>query len=192
MRRNPANLPPGAMPWGRWVEENSDSTAEAIRRQQNDSSSSGSLFSARAETVQNQISSIPSVAAIYRMDVPPFSVTRASTGATFYVYDSAVQTFNPPRPDESYDFSVIADMSASGTLFTFSYSLLRVNGVDFMFNHENTQAAYANSPTFSIMGGGKIRPGQNVQAQFALATSSTGTVTFAPTQLWCIFTGSLN
>lgn len=187
------DLPPDAIPWGRWYENLNGDTATAIQRQQQDSSSVGSLFTGRADTLEDQINGIPSVAAIYERVVPPFSVSRASTpGATFYAYDSGTYTFNPPRPDRDYDFSVIANMDASGTLFTFSYSLLRVNGTDFMFNHENTQPGYTTSPTFSIMGGGKVGAGGVVNAEFALATSSTGTVNFAPTRLWCIFTGSLN
>lgn len=192
MTRSKLVLPSGAMPWGRWIEENSDDTASAIARESSDVNSAGSVFAGSATIVQNQIRATPSVAAIYQRSIIPFSVTRNSNpNATGYVYESPVQTFNPPRPDRPYTYTVIADMSVSGTLMTFARSLVRVNDVDNMYQHENLQPGYETSGTFSIAGTGTIDGGDTVRAQMAVIASAPGTVRFDSASIWCIFTGSI-
>lgn len=179
------------MPWGRWVEGEIDSTMDGVTRQTQDSSSTGSLFASRADLLQRQIGAIPSVAAVYERDVPPSSVTRSSTGAVGYVYPAPQQTFNPPRPDLPYNYTVIASMDVSGVQLPFCYSMLRINGKDDMFQHENLQPGYLTKGTFSISGSGSITPGNSVQVQAAISTSSTGTLTFNRTNIWCLFSGSI-
>lgn len=192
MTRAKLILPSGAMPWGRWVEQNLDEIQSAIAVQIQDSSSTGSLFSSRADLLQRQIADIPSIAAIYQRDLPPFSVTRVQNPtATAYVYDSAVQTFNPPRPDRAYDYNVIAVMDVSGLNLPFSRSLIRTNGVENMFQHENMHPGFQTRATYSILGSGSIAPGETVSVQCAVAVSQSGTLTFNSTQLWCTFTGSI-
>lgn len=192
MTRPKLVLPSLSMPWGRWVEGEVDSTNADVSRQVQDSNSSGNQFASRAELIQGQIGAIPSVAAIYRIDVPPFSVTRTSNpSATAYVYDSAPQTFNPPRADRPYNYQVIAVMDVSGTNLPFSRSLLRTNGTDNMFLHENLQPGFQTRATYSIAGSGNIDSGQTVTAQFAVAAGGAGTLTFNRSTLWCTFSGSI-
>lgn len=191
MKRPKLILPSLSMPWGRWVEGEVDQTIEGLSRQVQDSSSSGNLFASRSDLLQGQIGAIPSVAAIYDRTLPTFSVTRSSTGAVGYVYPSSSQTFNPPRPDLPYNYTVIANMDVSGVPLPFSYSLLRVNGQDDMFQHENLQPGYLTRGTFSISASGSITPGNNVEVQAAIIASSTGTLTFNSTRLWCVFSGSI-
>lgn len=191
MKRPKLILPSLSMPWGRWVEGEIDSTIDGLTRQIQDSSSTGNLFASRADLLQRQIGAIPSVAAVYERDVPPSSVTRSSTGAVGYVYPAPTQTFNPPRPDLPYNYTVIASMDVSGVQLPFCYSMLRINGQDDMFQHENLQPGYLTKGTFSISGSGSITPGNNVQVQAAISTSSTGTLTFNRTTIWCLFSGSI-
>lgn len=192
MTRPKLILPPGAMPWGRWVEQNVDDVTNAIRIQEDDASSSGSAFTARSDLIQRQIANTPSVAAIYEQSLLPFSVTRSlNPSAVAYVYESAPRTFNPPRPDKGYGYTVIANMVASGTLMTFARSLIRVNGVDNTYQHENTQPGFDALGTFSIVGSGTIDPGQNVTAQLAVIASAAGTVTFSRAAMFCTFSGSI-
>lgn len=191
MKRPKLVLPSLSMPWGRWVEGEIDSTLTDLDRQINDSSSSGNFFANRSDLLQGQIATIPSVAAVYERSLPRFSVTRSSTGAVGYVYPTATQTFNPPRPNLPYNYTVIASMDVSGVELPFSYSLLRVNGKDDMFQHENLQPGYLTKGTFSISGSGSITPGNNVEVQAAIVASATGTLTFNSTNLWCVFSGSI-
>jgi hypothetical protein len=192
MRLPKMDLPPASMPWGRGIQDEAIRVQKAIEAQQLDASSVGSQFRGRAENLETQIRSIPSVAAIYSTVVPPFSVSRFSTGAVRYVYPSGVNTFNPPRPDRPYTYSVIANMKATGIFFPFSRSLLRINGVTTQVSHESLQTAYLENATFSILGTGSIGPGEAVSVEFGIDASSIGTVTFQPTTLWCVFSGSIN
>ena len=169
-----------------------DTTSAAIQRQGQDSNSNGSLFSARADLITQQIASIPSVAAIYDRIIPSFSVTRSmSPSASRYVYDSAPQTFNPPTPNEPYGYTVIACMNVSGVAGQFAQSLIRTNGLENLYRHENLAPSSAQNMLFSIAGTGDISQGQSVTATFAVASAQAGTATFAPTRLFCIFSGSI-
>ena len=169
-----------------------DATSAAIQRQGQDSNSNGSLFSARADLITQQIASIPSVAAIYDRIIPSFSVTRSmSPSASRYVYDSAPQTFNPPTPNEPYGYTVIACMNVSGVAGQFAPSLIRTNGLENLYPHENPAPSSAQNMLSSIAGTGEIGPGGSVAATFAVASAQPGTATFAPTRLFCIFSGSI-
>lgn len=192
MTRPKLILPSLSMPWGRWVEEGVDDVAEGLSRQVQDSNSSGNLFASRAELIQGQISAIPSVAAIYQREIPTFSVTRFfNSSATAYVYNSAVQTFNPPRPDRPYNYQVIAVMDVSGVNLPFSQSIIRTNGVDTTYQHENQQPGFQTRATYSISGSGSITAGQTVSAECGIIASDTGTLTFSRATLWCVFSGSI-
>ena len=180
------------MPWGRWVEQNVDEVASGISVQTSDAGSAGSTFASRADLLSHQITSIPSVAAIYSRSIPNFSVTRTTNpSAVAYVYESPVQTFNPPRPDREYSYTVFANMVASGTLMTFARSLIRTNGVDNMYQHENLQPGFNTLGTFSIVGSGTIGSGGTVSAQMAVIASASGTANFTRADMWCVFSGSI-
>ncbi|QDK03296.1 hypothetical protein SEA_ROMAN_54 [Microbacterium phage Roman] len=191
MKRPKLVLPSLSMPWGRWVEGELDSTSTGLDRQLQDSSSVGNLFASRSDLIQSQIGSIPSVAAVYERLIPPFSVTRSSTGAVAYVYPTPLQVFNPPRPDLPYNYTVIASMDVSGVELPFCYSMLRANGRDDMYQHENLQPGYLTRGTFSISGSGSIGPGDTVRAEAAIAASATGTLNFNSAKMWCVFSGSI-
>lgn len=191
MTRPKLALPPLGMPWGRAIESELDAQASGIAAQTGDASSTGSVFAGRANQIQSQIAAIPSIAAVYSLPVPNFSVTRTSTGASGYVYNSSTFTFNPPSQAIGYSYTVIVNMSASGTLLTFPTSILRTNGTDNAFRHENLQPGFETSGTFSLLGTGTTLPGDTVNAAFALQTSSTGTLNFSNCTLWCIFSGSI-
>lgn len=191
MTRQKLVLPSLSMPWGRWVEGEIDSTIEGLGRQIQDASSTGNLFASRSDLLQQQIGTIPSVAAVYDRTLAPFNVTRSATGAVGYVYPTSAQTFNPPRADLPYNYTVIASMDVSGVQLPFCYSMLRVNGKDDMFQHENLQPGNLTKGMFSISGSGSITPGNNVQVQAAISASATGTLTFNRTNLWCVFSGSI-
>lgn len=192
MRPPALNLPPDAMPWGRWIDAAQKEASSAISRQAQDGSSEGSLFSSRADLIENQISSIPSVAAVYQRMIPVFQVTRfLNPSAVSYVYDSPVQSFNPPRPDRPYNYTVFATMDAQGVDFPFSRSLIRTNGVENMVSHENLQPGYQTRATYSIAGSGSIFPGGRVDTQVAIMAQAPGTVVFSKVLLWCAFFGSI-
>lgn len=191
MTRPKLILPSLSMDWGRWVEENVDASEAALLVQQQDSRSAGNVFASRANLLQGQIAAIPSVAAIYSRQLPRFTVTRTSTGAVNYVYGSSPQTFNPPRSNTPYNYTVISSVDVSGVPLPFCRSLLRTNGVDNMFQHENLQPGYLERGTFSISGSGSIGPGDSVTVETAIATASTGTMTFESTNIWCLFSGSI-
>lgn len=185
-------LPSGAVPWGRWIEQNADANSEGVDRQRLDGGSAGSLFAARADLLQGQIAATPSISAIYERVIPPFSVSRSlNPSAVRYVYNSAPITFNPPRFDRPYSYSVIANMQATGNLLTFSQSLLRTNGIDNSFQHENLRPGDENSGIFSILGSGSISEGSVVTTQFAIAGPASGTLNFGSCTVWCIFSGSI-
>lgn len=180
------------MPWGRWVEEQLDATNSDIYRQVQDSGSVGNLFASRADLMQGQIGSIPSVSAVYERSLPPFSVSLPQNNdATGYVYASSPQTFNPPRPDRPYNYQVIASMEAGGLNTPFSRSIIRTNGIDNMFQHENLQPGYQTSATYSIAGSGSIYPGDSVTVQCGIVVAESGTLAFSRVSLWCTFTGSI-
>ena len=180
------------MPWGRWVEQNADEVANAISVQTSDAGSAGSVFASRADLLSHQIGAIPSVAAIYPRSIQNFSVTRVSNpSAVAYVYESPVETFNPPRPDREYGYTVFANMVTTGTLMTFARSLIRTNGVDNMYRHENLQPGFNTLGTFSIVGSGSIGSGGTVSAQMAVIAAAPGTVTFTRADMWCVFSGSI-
>lgn len=192
MTRPKLVLPSLSMPWGRWVEGELDETEAEIARQSADSSSASSVLASRANLLQTQIGTIPSVAAVYQRDIPPFSVFRSFTpGATAYVYSSAAQVFNPPRPDRPYDYRVIAVMDVAGVNLPFSRSLLRTNGIDNMYQHENQQPGFQTRATYSIAGSGSIGSGGTVSAECGIVASDVGTLTFNRATLWCVFTGSI-
>lgn len=191
MTRPKLILPSLSMPWGRWVEENVDSTTSSLGSQVQDSNSAGNIFASRADLIQGQIASIPSIAAIYQRSIPPFSVTRTSTGATGYVYSSPVQTFNPPRATLPYGYQVIAVMDVSGVNLPFSRSIIRTNGIENTYQHENLQPGYQTSATYSILGSGRISEGQQVSVECGVIASDTGTLTFNRASLWCVFSGSI-
>lgn len=192
MTRQELILPSQSVPWGRWAAENSDETSVAIQRQVSDSSSAGSVFSAQTDLLSLQVRAIPSVAAIYERDVLPFSVTRSSNpNAVRYVYNSATVRFNAPRPDRPYSYRVVANMSASGNLLTFSQSLLRVNGVENSFQHENLFPGGENQANFSILGSGAVGEGEPVDVVFAIAGPASGTLNFDACRVTCIFSGSI-
>lgn len=192
MKRPPLNLPPLSVPWGRWVEENIDLTSAAISRETLDVNSAGSVFAGQADLLQGQIATIPSVSAIYERSLPPSSVTRAlNPSATGYVYTLPEQTFSPPRPDQPYDFTVIANVVATGTLMTFARSLIRTNDIDNTYQHENLRPGMENTGTFSIIGTGSIGIGGIVRAEAGVIASASGTVTFTSASMWCVFSGSI-
>lgn len=185
-------LPSLSMPWGRWVEEQLDDIDAGLARQVQDSGSAGNLFASRADLLQTQIGSIPSVAAIYQRDVPPFSQTRSSNpNATAYVYSAPAQTFNPPRRDIPYNYEVVAIMEASGLNMPFSRSIIRTNGIENFFQHENLQPGYQTQATYSIAGSGSVSPGEPVTAECGMVVSQAGTLTFRRVTLYCTFTGSI-
>lgn len=194
MKRPPSNLPRDAQPWGRWQENLADDTTAKISAMAGDLNSIGNQFRSRADNMESQIAGVPSVSNITRVDVPPFSVTRPQATQPFMVYDSPVVFINPPRPDRDYTANVIVNMKASGVQFPFSFSMLRVNGVDYMFRHENLQPGYTGTATFSIMGSAFIGQGGQVSVQFAIgASGSFGATTaeFDTTQVWVVFSGSI-
>lgn len=180
------------MPWGRWVQDGVDEVTDSVARQESDSDSVGSLFASRSDLIQGQIGGIPSVAAIYQRSITPFSVTRAqNNNAVAYVYNSDPVAFNPPRPDRDYGYSVISNVTATGTLMTFARSLIRTNGIDNIYQHENTQPGNETTGTFSIVGSGTIGAGEPVICEFGVIAPSSGTVNFGHATLWCVFTGSI-
>lgn len=179
------------MPWGRWVEDRIDTSDSGIARIQGDASSTGNLFSSRADLISNQIRSTPSIAAIYSRSLQSFSVTRTFTGAVGYAYPSPQQTFNPPRPDLPYNYTVISNVNVSGVPLPFSSSLIRANGIDNMFQHENLEPGHLMDGTFSISGSGSIVPGELVRVETAVVASSVGTMTFNSATIWCVFSGSI-
>lgn len=190
MTRAKLVLPSLSMPWGRWVEGEIDSISSEISVQSQEASATGNLLAARSNLLQQQISSIPSVAAVYQRDIPQFSVSRAfNPAATAYVYNSPLQVFNPPRPDRPYDYRVIAVMDVTGVNLPFSRSLLRTNNFDNMYQHENGQPGFQLSATYSISGSGSIPEGGTVSVQAAVVASDAGTLTFNRASLWCVFTG---
>ena len=191
MIRSEMNLPSLARPWGRWVEEENDATTRAIEAQRADAGSAGSLFAARAENMQHQISALPTVASILTRTPPPQSTTRfLNPNAVAYVYPAQIQSFSAPRPDLAYDFTVIANLVGTGVPTPFSRSLLRLNGIDFMYSHENQKPSEFTTATYSIAGSGSVSPGQSVTVEAAIAAQSTGTMSVS-VRLWCIFTGSI-
>lgn len=180
------------MPWGRWVEDNADQNAEAIARQQQDSGSAGSIFASRADLIQQNIASTPSVAAVYERALPPFSVTRVfNPSAVSYVYDSQPTVFNPPRLDLPYTYTVIANMDASGVYFPFSRALIRTNGQENQTSHEILQPGTEQRAILSIVGSGNIGVGGTVEVQAAIMAQAPGTVNFSKLDLWCVFSGSI-
>lgn len=180
------------MPWGRWVQDNLDATASEVSRSGQEAGSAGSVLAGRADLLQTQIAATPGIAAIYERQIPPFSVTRVfSPTVVSYVYDSPQITFNPPRPDRPYNYTVIANMDASGVNFPFSRSLLRTNGLENMLSHENLQPGYDTRAVYSIAGSGSIIEGGRVDVQAAIMAQAPGTVSFATTRLWCVFSGSI-
>lgn len=192
MKRPKLNLPLDSRPWGRWVEDNLDATAAEIANRTQDSSIAGSVLSGRADLLQAQIAATPGIAAIYERQIPPFSVTRSfSPTVVSYVYDSPVTTFNPPRPDLPYNYTVIANMNATGVNFPFARSLLRTNGLENMLSHENLQPGYDTSATFSIAGSGTLIEGGRVDVQAAIMAQAPGTVSFSSIRVWCMFSGSV-
>lgn len=194
MRRPVSNLPKDAQPWGRWQENLADETAAKIAAMKNDLNSAGNQFRSRADNLESQIAGIPSVSNITLVNVPAFSVTRAQAVQPFMVYDSPTVFVNPPRPDRSYTANVIVNMRATGVQFPFSFSMLRVNGVDFMFRHENLQPGFTGTATFSIMGSVFLGEGANLSIQFGIgAAGSLGTTTveFETTPIWVAFSGSI-
>lgn len=184
-------LPSGAMPWGRWVEDNISATERALAAQTSDQSSVGSQFASRATTLSDQIRGIPSVASIVNYSVPNFSVTRTNF-ATRNVFDSPEYTFSPPRGDQPYEVSVIVNMRAEGVMFPFSSSILRVNGTDYMFNNENSIPGYEALPVVSLMGTATLGVGDILRVQFGIAANATGTASFLGCQLTIVYTGSLS
>lgn len=193
MTRPKLVLPSQAMPWGRWVESTQDSIAAALARETQDADSAGNVFAGRADLIGSQIASLTSVAAIYSRSLPGFSQTRSTnSSASGYVYSAPAQSFNPPRPDRSYAYTVVASFDVAGTLFTFPAALLRTNGVDNMSRHENLQPGRETSATLSIFGSGNISPGQSVTAEVAVQGPAPGTANFTRVQLWCIFSGSIS
>lgn len=194
MKSPAANLGPDSQPWGRWVDALEDRNSQLIDAMQGDANSVGMQFRARADNMQNQINGIPSVSEIRLITVPPFSVTRAFSPTARQVYDSSTLFVNPPGPDQNYTLNVIVNMHASAPIGLFSYSdsLLRLNGVDFMFNHENGQPNFNASTTadFSIMGTIPAG-GAPTSIQFAISAAGATTVNFAETQIWCIYSGSI-
>lgn len=192
MTRQKLILPSQSMPWGRWVQDNIDMTEAAVARETQDTGSAGSVFAGRADLIQRQIADIPSVAAIYQISLPPFQVSRTmNPNAVRYVYNSPPQTFNPPRPDEAYSYTMISNLDVEGVFFNFADSLLRVNGVDFSYRHENLKPGEETNAQLSIAGSGTLSLGQTVQAQLAIAAGQAGTVQFRSASLWCVFTGSI-
>lgn len=191
MTRNRLVLPSLAMPWGRWIESEMDSTAAAIAREEMDADSAGSRFASRAELIRGQIAGITSVTDIQQRTVIPQQISRfTNPQAIAYVYTLNPQTFNPPRPDRAYDFTVIAAMNGSGVAMPYSRSIMRLNGVEFMMTHENGKPSEFSRATYSIAGTGRIDPGQTVSAEAGIISQSTGTMTLSAT-LWCVFAGSL-
>lgn len=187
-----SNLGPNSQPWGRWVDTLEDANARAIESIRADSRSAGMQFRSLADNMEHQIVEIPSVSSISELTIPSFSVSRSFSPTARLVYDSPTITVNPPRLDQPYTVTVVANMHATGVMFPYSDSLLRVNGVDFMFSHENESPSFVATPyaEYSIMGTGSVM-GAPVTLQFAISTSAAGTVTFSNTQIWCIFSGSI-
>lgn len=191
MTRNRLALPSLAMPWGRWVEENEDSTTALIESIRGDVNSAGSQFAARSDNLMSQVAAIPSLANIQQRELLPESVTRAFSPTTVgYVYSMSPITFNPPRQDRVYNYMVIANVVGTGVPMPYSRSLLRVNGIDFMYSHENQQASEFNTGTYSIAGSGTLGMGDTVTAEPGLISQSPGTMALNAT-LWCMFTGSI-
>lgn len=193
MTRPTLILPSQAMPWGRWVESQQDSIAASLARETQDSNSAGNVFASRADVIQSQIASLTSVAAIYSISLPPFSVTRSTnSSASGYVYGSSVQVFNPPRPDRPYSYTVIGSFDVSGTLFTFPAALIRANGVENMSRNENLQPGRETAATLSIAGTGTSGVSEPVSVEVAVQGPAPGTATFSRMQIWCIFSERLS
>ncbi|AWY05875.1 hypothetical protein SEA_PIONEER3_51 [Microbacterium phage Pioneer3] len=192
MTRPKLILPSLSMPWGRWVEEGLDEVEAGLERQTQDSNSTGNLFAARAELIQGQIQSIPSVAATYSLSLPPFTRTLPSnTDATAYVYTTGQQTFNPPRPNLPYNFQVIAVMGAEGLNMPFSRSIIRANGHDNIYQHENMQPGFQTQATYSISASGSIVAGEVVNVDCGMVVSESGTLSFNRVNIYCTFTGRI-
>lgn len=185
-------LPSSAMPWGRWVEDKSRSVEQAIARERQDNSSTGSQFRARADLMERQIAGVPSVADIQELNIPTFSVSRSTPPSQRPVYGSPLYAFSPPRPDRTYSVSVIAVIRASGAnIADYPYSMLRINGEDTLFWNNGTPNIDMGRNDLSLMGTVSIGPGQAVQTQFGISTTSLTTVTFSQCQICCIFNGGI-
>lgn len=182
-------LPSLAMPWGRWVEDTESSTSSALRRLSQEVSNGSSSLVAQTDSLAANLSQIPSLAGIYQRVVPPFSVSRGFS-ATFRVWDSPLQVFNPPRPDTAYTASVIANIRVSGVNLTFGRSFLRINGKTDAFLHENMQGS--SSSVLSIMGTVDLAPGEPLSTQFAVSSAASGTANFSGCTLTAIFNGRIS
>lgn len=186
-------LPSQAMPWGRWVVDETARQNDALDAIRGDANSAGNVFASAVGTLGRQISGVSAVSAIYDREIPQFTVTRSGT-ANVNVFDSAAQTFSPPEPDRSYRVSVVANINATSTFpLNFAYSILRVNGTEYQFRHDNGSTGTSGSlfANFSAMGGVDIAPSEPVNIQFAIAASGAGTLTFTGCKLTAIFNGSI-
>lgn len=183
-------LPSLAMPWGRWVEETNSSNSSALRRIALEGGGAASTLNGQVDSLATNLQNIPSLAGIYERTLNTFSVSRGATASAFRVWDSPSTTFNAPRPDRSYTASVIANIRASGFTLDFPWVFLRINGVDNAFRHENSN--YGNDGNFSIMGTVDLEPSQTLTAQFAIASSRNGTLTFSNCKLFAVFNGRIS
>lgn len=127
-------LPSAAMPWGRWVEQSRQNAEVAIRRQQSDANSVGSLFASRSSLLAGQIAGVSNVSTQYTTQIPTY--TRSKGSGAFddptTMFESPAVTFTPPRPTGDYRVLIFGFLNGSMTggtgLLDYAWASLMVDG----------------------------------------------------------------
>lgn len=183
------------MPWGRWLQESNEQTADAIERMKNDPNSPGNQFKAQAEKIGTQIANIQ-VGTIAQSALPNFSGVVVGSFGTASAVVSSPYTFSPPSPKATSCLAIVNFRITSSSGLAPSMPTMKVNGMQFA----NVETNPMRPPTvntqgyYSVMGNVSLNPGQTVTLEYgAVMTNTTtpNTLTFDLSTVWLAFYGGL-
>lgn len=186
-------LPPGAMPWGRWVqgteEDNTSKIAEIKNSKSND-------FSARADNIAEQIRKIQ-VATIYYTTLPDWSAS-VTGGISDPVRNVVSSTYNFTAPDLSstrcvaiLNFRIVATTGEAP-----DWPIMKVNGEQFSDPaHDVRRPPFVNtSGYYALQGDVPVGPGGAVSVQYGAKAFPlpNSNLSIDEARLWLAFYGSIS
>lgn len=196
MRPPTLNLPPGAMPWGRFIEGSAIDALAGLDAIRGDANSAGNQFAARADNLSAQIQGIQ-VATIVERQGADFSRTvPAGSPTSPYVNVIATPITVTAPSAEAKSCLVIVNYQINATVGTVpDIPIMKVNGVQFG-DPNMTSSRPDDSRThgvYSMNGSVPLSPGQAVTIEYGSKVSPfiTSTLNYHSTRIWVAFYGGV-
>lgn len=191
------NLPPAAMPWGRFMEDQAMDAERVLDQIRGDANSVGNQFAARADNMSAQIRGVQVATIVQRQGLDFTRIVPAGGPLAPYVNVVATPiTVTPPSSDAA-SCVVIVNYQINATVGNApNIPIMKLNGVQFSDANMTSDRPDGTRThgVYAMNGSIPLRPGQPVTIEYGAKVPpfSTSTLNFHSIRLWIAFYGGVN